>query len=182
MVSRGPWVLSGGRGELRVALAENSEWPFRLPCRAWCLSAWWHVRHALVAELLLMWKPDKGNTAWRFCIRPALVACVVGCLFVVSHGDRFRSAYVWRLVGDKIPHMVAYAVLAAFMVLVGVRGLLGVALLIAVASVDELTQPWFGRSCTLGDWLADLAVILGVYAGYALVRCFVRRRSLQMMQ
>ena len=129
-----------------------------------------------------MRKPDKGNTVWRFCIRPALVAFVVVCLLVVSHGDRFRSAYVWRLVGDKIPHMVAYAVLAVLMILLGVRGLLGVALLIAVASIDELTQPWFGRSCTLGDWLADLAVILGVYALYALLQYIKRRRSLQRAQ
>jgi len=129
-----------------------------------------------------MWESHKCNIAWRFCIRPALVAFVIVCLLVVSHGDRFRSAYVWRLVGDKIPHMVTYAVLAALMILLGVRGLLGVALLIAVASVDELTQPWFGRSCTLGDWLTDLASILGVYAGYALVRCFVRRRPAQRAQ
>jgi len=129
-----------------------------------------------------MRESHKCNIAWRFCIRPALVALLVACLLVVSHGDRFRSAYVWRLVGDKIPHMVAYTVLAVLMILLGVRGLLGVALLIAVASVDELTQPWFGRSCTLGDWLADLAVILGVYAGYALVRCFVRRRPAQRAQ
>ena len=129
-----------------------------------------------------MWESHKCNIAWRFCIRPALVAFVIVCLLVVSHGDRFRSAYVWRLVGDKIPHMVTYAVLAALMVLLGVRGLLGVALLIAVASVDELTQPWFGRSCTLGDWLADLASILGVCALYALLQYIKRRRSLQMTQ
>jgi len=56
-----------------------------------------------------MRESHKCNIAWRFCIRPALVALLVACLLVVSHGDRFRSAYVWRLVGDKIPHMVAYA-------------------------------------------------------------------------
>jgi hypothetical protein len=129
-----------------------------------------------------MRESHKCNIAWRFCIRPALVSFVIVCLLVVSHGDRFRSAYVWRLVGDKIPHMVTYAVLAALMILLGVRGLLGVALLIAVASVDELTQPWFGRSCTLGDWLADLASILGVCALYALLQYIKRRRSLQMTQ
>ena len=136
----------------------------------------------MVAELFQMREPDKCSIAWRFCIRPVLVAFAVACLFVVSHGDRFRSAWLWRQVGDKVPHAVAYAVLAAIMVLLGVRGRLGAALLIAVASVDELTQPWFGRSCTLGDWLADLAAILGVYALYALLRCLMRCRPAQRAQ
>ena len=128
------------------------------------------------AELSQILEPHKYNNAWRLCIRPALAGIAVASLFVVSHGDRFRSAWLWRLVGDKIPHVAAYAGLSAFMILLGFRGRLGVALLVAVASVDELTQPWFGRSCTLGDWLTDLAAILGVYALYALLRCAMRRR------
>ena len=76
-----------------------------------------------------------------------------------------------------MPHVAAYAVLATLLLLLGVRGLLGVALLIAVASIDELTQPWFARSCSLGDWVTDLAASLGVYGMYALMRNSRRRRS-----
>ncbi len=122
-------------------------------------------------------KPHKYNNGWRLYIRLALAGLAVACLLAVSHGDRFRSAWLWRLVGDKVPHVVAYAVLAALMVLLGVRGRLGVAVLVVVASVDELTQPWFGRSCTLGDWVTDLAAILGVYTLYALLRFAMRRGS-----
>lgn len=120
-----------------------------------------------------MLEPNNRNVAWRFWVRPMLVACVVACLFVASHG--FRSAWLWRLVGDKVPHAAAYTVLAALMILFGIRGLSGVGMLMGIAAVDELTQPWFGRSCTLGDWLMDVSAIVAVYGLFALVRRLMRR-------
>jgi len=118
----------------------------------------------------------RRRAAWRFWVRVVLAVAGVSCLFVVSHGDRFRSAWLWQLVGDKVPHAAAYAMLAALLLLVGVRGLRGIALLSVIGALDEFTQPWFGRSCTLGDWLTDLAAILAVYSIHALLRHLARRR------
>jgi len=40
--------------------------------------------------------------------------------------------------------------------------------IIIIAMLDELTQPWVNRTCSLGDWLADacgitLGVIISIY-------------------
>ncbi len=78
--------------------------------------------------------------------------------------------------GDKTAHVIAYALLGALVYLSlwsggRVRGFaalvtLGVAL--AYGALDELTQPLVGRSCELGDWVADAAgaaLAVGVLSG-----------------
>ncbi len=39
-----------------------------------------------------------------------------------------------------------------------------------IALLDELTQPWFNRTCSLGDWLADFGgILLGASIGIYLL-------------
>lgn len=85
---------------------------------------------------------------------------------------------------DKTEHVLAYGLLAGLMINVAARRLimyrglviaLGTVALIAIAgALDERTQPYFGRSCELYDWLADLAGAGLVTLGYLAV---VRNRS-----
>jgi len=67
-------------------------------------------------------------------------------------------------VGDKVLHTAGFAGLAsAFgvtMLAFGVPRRRRLAMLFAVmlayGAIDEWTQPWFGRSCELRDWLHDV--------------------------
>ncbi len=81
---------------------------------------------------------------------------------------------------DKTAHVVAYGVLAGLMLLVAGRwhdryGRLKIAAAVIViagvyGAIDEVTQPFSGRSCTLGDWLADMVgvlIVCGVYVLFA---------------
>jgi VanZ family protein len=45
--------------------------------------------------------------------------------------------------------------------------------IVLYAAADELTQPWFGRTCALGDWLADA---VGAVVGLALFAWQWKRR------
>ncbi|TWT99977.1 VanZ like family protein [Botrimarina colliarenosi] len=67
---------------------------------------------------------------------------------------------------DKFMHAGAYAVLTTLLLIACRRtgasprlwGRLAVAgLVLLYGAIDEVTQPYFGRSCDLLDWLADLA-------------------------
>ena len=118
----------------------------------------------------------RRGAPWRLCVRLLIAAAGAAGLLWISHDDRFSSAYLWRLMGDKLPDVIAYAVLTCLVLLLRVKGPLAIGLLVAVASLDELTQPWFGRSCSLGDWLTDLTGILGVLAVYKCVRFVMCRR------
>ena len=80
-----------------------------------------------------------------------------------------------RLVDDKVLHFAGFLVLG----LVTIRwlfnraaqptyrrALAGFTFLAAYAIIVEITQPLIGRSCELGDWLADLGgAACGVIAG-----------------
>lgn len=86
----------------------------------------------------------------------------------------------WRLVPfDKLAHFSIYAgfaLLVAFLLALRnpersthiglrVRGYIGLWLGIALwAAIDEMTQPWTGRSLDLRDWMAD---VLGATVGLA---------------
>src|SRR5262245_50361485 len=75
---------------------------------------------------------------------------------------------------DKAEHTIAYFILAclALWAAPGWPGagharrfvvLLTIGLLMLFGALDELTQPWVGRSCELTDWLADsFGVMLGM--------------------
>ena len=70
--------------------------------------------------------------------------------------------------GDKVLHTVGFAGLAsAFGVTLlsfGVprrrRLMWLLAVMLAYGAIDEWTQPWFGRSCDIIDWLHDAAGIV----------------------
>ena len=68
-------------------------------------------------------------------------------------------------VNDKVMHFMAYGLLTGLFFLslwtLGVRPRLSVLLTLLIVLVygviDERTQPYFGRTCDLIDWLADAA-------------------------
>jgi VanZ family protein len=81
---------------------------------------------------------------------------------------------------DKTLHVLAYAALAALVLNVAVRrpagwsraaiavgtiGLIGIC-----GALDEWTQPYFGRSCELLDWIADISGAVAMSAGYLIVK------------
>ena len=73
------------------------------------------------------------------------------CHFVAYAGLAFLLAMVWSLRrSTRSPLPLAH--LATIVVLLATYGVL-----------DEVTQPWVGRSCEVGDWIADLCgAVMGV--------------------
>lgn len=74
---------------------------------------------------------------------------------------------------DKLLHAGAYFVLATVLFITARRlgssnrlrtGLLIVFGVIAYGAIDELTQPYFNRSCDLSDWIADSIGVLLAFA------------------
>jgi VanZ family protein len=85
-------------------------------------------------------------------------------------------------VSDKLIHFLAYGLLGGLLFLTlwitrpQLRYLpaIALAILIAYAAFDELTQPIFGRDAAFDDWLADCAGALVAVAVLGLVRQFVK--------
>ncbi len=84
-------------------------------------------------------------------------------LFIGTHLPEQKVSGV-AMSHDKLVHTVAYAVLTTLLCIAwrrtggrpGLWGRLGIAaVVLAYGAMDELTQPFFGRSCDLYDWLAD---------------------------
>ncbi len=104
---------------------------------------------------------------WLLCVASA---------FVVTHLPPPKVTAP-PLVNDKVLHFVGFAALG----IVGIWRLNGtsrpirlaeaavvLAGLAVYAAVDELTQPYFGRSCEFGDWVADVCgAFIGVLIGLA---------------
>ena len=74
---------------------------------------------------------------------------------------------------DKLLHAGAYFVLATVLFITARRlgssnrlrtGLLIVFGVITYGAIDELTQPYFNRSCDLSDWIADSIGVLIAFA------------------
>lgn len=76
--------------------------------------------------------------------------------------------------GDATLHSVGFWGLASWFLLTLVgyrvkplrRVLIVFAVMAAYGALDENTQPWFGRTCDLGDWINDMtgtAVAVGVW-------------------
>jgi VanZ family protein len=72
---------------------------------------------------------------------------------------------------DKLAHFVVFTGLAALLWLalptpkqpLIYKALLVLALVLIYAAIDELTQPWFNRFCSLDDWLADaVGALIGI--------------------
>jgi VanZ family protein len=99
----------------------------------------------------------------RGALRAVFVAYWI-TLFGVTHLPKLPH-YPGPRYKDKIAHAAAYALLAGLAVGAWRVGQGSAARSAAVwfvvlavyAAVDELLQPLVGRSCTLGDWLADTA-------------------------
>ncbi len=81
---------------------------------------------------------------------------------------------------DKVIHAGAYFVLATVLFITARRlgsssrfrtRLIIVMGVLAYGVFDELTQPYFGRSCDLADWVADAAGV-----GVALLVDLIRKR------
>jgi VanZ family protein len=84
---------------------------------------------------------------------------------------------------DKLIHVVVYGVVTALALsaLACRRLLLEIICVVIVLSLicvaDEVTQPMFNRSCSLADWLADLAGILMVSIVYYIYKLKRRRAA-----
>lgn len=93
--------------------------------------------------------------------------------FVLSHIPGEHKLQVLSLFGvDKVLHMLAYAIIAG-LALYAVKGPLGwkvyLGLLISMAAfgwVDEYTQEFVGRTCSVYDWAADIMGSLMAIAVY----------------
>jgi len=85
-------------------------------------------------------------------------------LLIATHlpPDRLPTTHV----SDKLEHFVGYGLLTTLLLFAASRGsapltmkrvaiILGIVLVYGIA--DERTQPWFGRTCSLTDWIADAA-------------------------
>jgi len=85
---------------------------------------------------------------------------------------------------DKLEHLGAYGLLsgAFFLSLWAtfprkhVATLLTPLIVLAFGALDEITQPYFGRSCELNDWLADATGMAIAVITLTLIRRLVIRR------
>ena len=123
--------------------------------------------------------------------RPSLLTRLVvggwlaywGLLATVMHLPKVPAPRVALRLGDKVLHCAVYLVLAllggwAAMRLgrrLDARWVVRWGLIYAAyAAADELLQPLSGRTCQLGDWLAD---VIGIVAALVLVTLLARPRS-----
>lgn len=96
--------------------------------------------------------------------------CVTATHVPVPHGAESL------MLADKLAHCVMYCGLA---LLFGLRfnpGILAALILATYGVADELTQPYFGRSAELLDWVADLT---GIITGLLLSRSSSVRNALR---
>lgn len=88
-------------------------------------------------------------------------------------------------VGDKTLHEVGFAGLTTLLVLTLLawrtrrirRIVLTLTVLPAYAALDELTQPYFHRSCDIHDWLSDLAGILIALAAWETIMALAQEKK-----
>lgn len=107
----------------------------------------------------------KPKRCWRRTAVFWLVALALYWLaiFIGTHLPTQRVSGV-AMANDKLVHAAAYAVLTTLLCIawrrvggsLGLRGRLVIAaVILAYGAIDELSQPYFGRSCDLMDWIAD---------------------------
>jgi len=84
-------------------------------------------------------------------------------LFIGTHLPTQQVSGV-AMANDKVLHATAYAVLTTLVCIawrrvggsLGLRGRLVIAaVVLTYGAIDEFSQPYFGRSCDLLDWIAD---------------------------
>jgi len=118
-------------------------------------------------------------TLRRF-LRPlaGLTAAYTGVLVFATHYPKPEQLLGTNLPSDKTLHFLAYGalgLLAAALVAVSgrwsARRVAALAAgLAAFAAIDEVTQPWFGRSAEPLDWVYDL---IGLAAGITAIVAIV---------
>lgn len=83
--------------------------------------------------------------------------------------------------GDKTLHFVGFFIAGWLLQLILpnrlVPRVLGVLALMVFAAFDELTQPWFGRSCDVFDGVADTAGAIAATLGVSAMAVFRNRMN-----
>lgn len=122
---------------------------------------------------------DVAEFTERYRLRPiscAIFCLFLGMLFVATHWPQaphvdlagFRPS-------DKVQHFVGYSILGVLLLTTlkiskwsvptqlrrfHLLNAVVVVIVVMIGSVDELTQPWFGRTCSAYDLLADVVGVL----------------------
>ncbi len=121
-----------------------------------------------------------GRARWLARAAAAVLFCYWVALVTSTHLPRVPEPFQFRP-SDKLVHFLAYALLALLAALawslrwrLGWRAMLGLLALLAVhGSLDEVTQPAFGRHADVLDWCADVlgaALGLGLFAAVRQLR------------
>ena len=122
-------------------------------------------------------------TFWWWRAAAALFLVTIFCLSHAPQGT-IRSDLGTGL-GDKVSHAFAYGLLTLLLLqATGRRGtveasatVLVLPIVVLIGSVDELTQPLFGRICSLADWMANLVgPCLAVFLQWATRRVWRSKR------
>lgn len=121
--------------------------------------------------------PRPTGTARQNLIRVAAMLLWSGLVLTVTHLPPEHS--LMRQLpdypqGDKLVHATLYGIFG-WLVWYDRRGRgRELALLLLLAAADEWTQPWFGRTADISDWLADA---VGMTAALGLTSLFRRGRG-----
>ena len=101
-------------------------------------------------------------------------------LFTLTHVPRVPVQFRGDL-GDKVGHLLAYAVLAGVLYLAmwasrsrrGRPAAFIIVVTFVYAAMDELTQPFVGRECEFLDWVADAVGVLAAVGAFAGLRTLI---------
>jgi VanZ family protein len=128
-------------------------------------------------------RPSDVLSTWPARLLAGATAAYTAILLFATHHPKPGDLVGDLVHRDKALHFTAYGLLgllvAATMAVAGrlaPRTLVAaVAVLVAFAAVDEVTQPLFSRSTELLDWIFDSAGIVAGFATVTAVRAVVRR-------
>lgn len=138
---------------------------------------------------------SKGRSMRR--ISRFTLAGFIICLAVATHWPNQNLALLRQLKSaDKAVHFLAYAILTGLLLWairesnwnkwkriswLPLKAVAILAVILLIGTVDELTQPWFHRTCSIWDLFADLlgaTLTLSLACVYKLIRGRVLRRLL----
>ena len=134
--------------------------------------------------------PHHLRTAFTVCFWAYGLILLIATHLPTDNVEFIVRAADYRLLDldpDKLLHMTAYGILGLLAALAyGGRwqttlsaAITLFALLAAWGAVDEVTQPFFGRSAETNDWVYDLiGSLIGLAAGLAASRWFAASRWL----
>lgn len=130
-------------------------------------------------------RPSAARSTWPLRLLAAATGAYTAVLLFATHHPK-PGELVGELVHrDKTLHFTAYGLLGLLVAaLIAVAGRLSlravvaaVVGLVAFAAADEVTQPLFGRSTELLDWVCDSAGIAAGFAAVTVAWAAARRRS-----